>query len=562
MRLLAALLAVTSLAACATDPTEDPDNDAGGLTPLPEPGKEDGQFHKGIAVNTDQSRTGVWTVKNQWQDTTTTEAKKAGLAWAADSNLTWDQKYAAWVGSLEWIDGVDAGTKTVKLTTPWGKTLPAPILECAETALFLRTTFAAWYQLPLMFEAIDGGKVVYFGHFGVRTATGRYSAAPEYAIKYKDYTGKAYTTWPTDTALRGRRIAGGEDDQTELHEGARFGEYLDEIHLNKRAAHFTIMVLDYLGSMNLADSANTFNLVPDAIHSGDVLLERWQKNGIGHTLVIKDVTTIAEGNYDVTTISGSMPRRQGKQQSGIASKGYFTSDYTGGEGKNYDGDEYAKLGGGVKRFRVAKPVNGYYTNTWMNGDEAHWINSTAYAQIAARPARFNAILGQVSPEQQKTELLAQIAEARQHLAGYPASCSARERREDAFRDLYDVEERAFGRNRAQVDADYRDLEDFVFAELEYSQSKTCCWNSSTSAMHDLIIEQAKADEAAAEANHTCIEPVVFRSQADGYKRWSDYAATTGKAAAWKAWSEDEPCAQRAVAQDLVAPSDSALCTGE
>ncbi|MCX5742750.1 MAG: hypothetical protein NT062_09660 [Proteobacteria bacterium] len=548
--------ALLPLIGCA-DAGDVTDDDADGLAPLPEAGKEDGQYRKGLPVNVDASRTGVWTVKNQWQDTTTTDAQKAGMAWPVDSKLTWDEKYAAWVGSLEWIDGVDGYSKTVKLTTPWGKTLPSPVLECAEMALFLRVTFAAWYQLPLQLEAMDGGKLVYFGHFGVRTAAGRYPDAPEYAVRYKDYSNTNWQAqWPSDSALRKRRVAGGEDNQNELREGAVFGEYLDQIHVNKRAAHFTIMVLDYLGSMNLADSANTFNLVPESVRSGDVLLERWQKNGIGHTLVVKDVTTIGEGNYDVTTISGSMPRRQGKQQSGIASKGYFTSQYTGGEGMNFEGDLYAKLGGGLKRFRVAKPRNGFWTNTWMAGDEAHWINSTDVARIGARPARFESILGQVSPEQQKTELLAQITDARRHLTNYPASCSARERREDAFRDLYDIEERAFGRTRGQVDADYRDLEDYVFAELEYSQSKTCCWNSTTAAMHDIVLAEAKAEEAAAEANMTCVAPVVFRAQADGYARWATYAASIGRAAEWKAWSEDEPCAQRATPADVVSASEA------
>ena len=78
--------------------------------------------------------------------------------------------------------------------------------------------------------------------------------------------------------------------------------WLDEIHLNKRAGYFTVMALDYLGSANLADSANTFNIVPDTVRAGDMLLERWQRSGIGHTLVVKDVVQLGEGNY------GYLPR--------------------------------------------------------------------------------------------------------------------------------------------------------------------------------------------------------------------------------------------------------------
>ena len=64
----------------------------------------------------------------------------------------------------------------------------------------------------------------------------------------------------------------------------RFGAFADEIHLNKRAGHFLVLLLDYFGSVNLADSANTYNLVPDKVRAGDVLLERWQRVGIGHTI--------------------------------------------------------------------------------------------------------------------------------------------------------------------------------------------------------------------------------------------------------------------------------------
>ena len=37
--------------------------------------------------------TQVWTVKNKWEDRNTTEAKKAGIAWPANSGLNWDEKY-------------------------------------------------------------------------------------------------------------------------------------------------------------------------------------------------------------------------------------------------------------------------------------------------------------------------------------------------------------------------------------------------------------------------------------------------------------------------------------
>jgi hypothetical protein len=542
-----------SLGACAIDEPDGPDEEwgmDGPLEPTPPIGKEDSELRRGLLVATDTTRTQVWAARNRWEDTATAAARAAGLAWPADSGLTWDAKFSRWIASLAWIPSVDGYSMTVALTTPWGKTLPSPRLECAELSLFLRIAFAAWYQLPLMLETQDErGQRVYFGHNGVRTAAGRYARSPEFAVRYKDHSASDWRTrWPSDPALRAKRIAGGDDDQSELAPGAQFGAYVDEIHLNKRAGYFTVMVLDYLGSVNLADPANAYNLVPEAVQPGDVLIERWQRAGIGHTLVVKQVDALAGGSKDVTVISGSMPRRQGVRQSGQAAKGYFISAEAGGPGANSDGDAYARLGGGLKRWRVAKSIAGYWTNTWMAGDEASWINSTDSARIAARPARFEQMLGQVPPAQQRDELLAQIADARRHLSLYPASCSARQRREQAFAALYEVAQRAFGQSRAAVDAAHRRLDDYVFAELDYAHARTCCWNSSTPAMYDIIMDRARKDAAAG----TCAAPVVFKSRDDGYQRWASHAAALGRAADWRAWSEDESCPQRAVAVDAEA----------
>jgi hypothetical protein len=570
-RAMKTLLATLCLvvAACAGEDVLTPDEEwgmEGPLEPTPPPGKEDSELRRGLLVNTNTTRTQVWTARNKWEDVDTTAAKAAGLAWPANSGLTWDEKYAKWVESFEFIPSLDGFSMTIELTTPWGKTLPSPSLECAEMSLFLRITFAAWHELPLFFEAQDGnGTRVYFGHNGVRTTSGRYAQSPEFAIRYQDHSRSTdwMTRWPIDTTLRGKRVAGGEDVQAMIAPDARFGAYLDEIHLNKRAGYFTVMALDYLGSANLADPANAYNIVPDAVRAGDTLIERWQRSGIGHTLVVKQVAELAGGSKDVTLISGSMPRRQGKRESGQASKSYFTSEYTGGEGIAADGNPYAKLGGGIKRWRVAKNINGYWTNTWMAADEASWINSTDYVRIAARPARFEQILGQVSPQQMRTELLAQIADARRHLSQFPASCSARERREHAFAQLYEVSRTAFGQSTADVDAEHRELDDYVLGKLEYTKSKTCCWNSSTSAMYDIIMNKARADAAAAEAANTCAAPVVFKSRQDGYQLWASHAALLGRGAEWRAWTEDETCAQRDVASDTeAAPVATPYCTVE
>jgi hypothetical protein len=187
----------------------------GPVFPTPPPGKEDSEYRRGLLVATNTTATQVWTARNKWEDRTTAAALKAGIAWPASSGLDWDQKYVKWIDSLEYIPAVNGFSMTVKVTTPWGKALPSPSLECAEMSLFLRILFAAWYELPLFFETVDSqGRRVFFGHNGVRTSAGRYANTPEFAVKYKDYT-STYTggAWPKDSVLRAKRIAGGEDVQ-------------------------------------------------------------------------------------------------------------------------------------------------------------------------------------------------------------------------------------------------------------------------------------------------------------------------------------------------------------
>ena len=128
------------------------------------------------------SSTEVWSVTRRWYQV----SNEAGLAWPANSGLTWDEKFSAWVDSMRAIDAAD-GSTTFELTTPYaGVTLPAPTLECAETAMFLRATFAAWHELPFFMSAHHGthGRV-HFGHFGIVLSSGaRVPGYPRFAQSY------------------------------------------------------------------------------------------------------------------------------------------------------------------------------------------------------------------------------------------------------------------------------------------------------------------------------------------------------------------------------------------
>src|SRR5262245_11948879 len=181
--LTAALALAMAFVGCVADPeARDPDDDdygiEGPLLPEGPIGKADSAHVVGPAVSTWTKDTQVWTAKNAWEDTDTTAAKQPGLAWPANSGLSWDEKFARWIESMP-RQASDSYFETFTLTTPWGKSLPAPKLECAELAIFLRVTFAAWYELPFFLTAIDGaGTRVYFGHFGARTKWSRYKSTP------------------------------------------------------------------------------------------------------------------------------------------------------------------------------------------------------------------------------------------------------------------------------------------------------------------------------------------------------------------------------------------------
>lgn len=512
--------------------------------------------------------TEVWAVRNQWADTDTNEARRAGIAWAAGSGLSWEQKYERWISGFRRIER-GAGGHTFEMTTPFGdRVLAAPTLECAEVAMFLRVTFAAWYGLPFFIQGWSSAdrQPIFAGHFGFVFRTGqRARNFPLFKTAYRDHTAgwTAGMRWPTDAALR--RMHLGTDDGVPFlsnadGSSAGAGAYFDEIHLNKRVGYFTRLLLVYFGSVNLADEGNTIHVRPTGTSAGDILIKRWQRNGIGHVIPVMRVDHPAEGRIAASVASGSMPRRQPVWEDPQVAVSSFTSQYTGGTETSYDGVPYSQLGGGIRRWRTTVLRNGRWTNATLAADEPDAIAQSDQAAIGARPEQFRMIWQVLTPQERQSAAITQIESARAHLRMYPASCSARTRREDAFAALYSVSEE-LGMSRAQVDRRYRTLEDHVFAELEYNQSKTCCWNSSTAAMAQIVLDYATKEQAAATARMMCVQPTVFRANGagDGYELWRAHAATLNRAADWRAWSEDEACMARSVTMDTQTARAANFC---
>jgi hypothetical protein len=106
----------------------------------------------------------------------------------------------------------------------------------------------------------------------------------------------------------------------------------------------------------------------------------------------------------------------------------------------------------------------------------------------------------------------------------------------------------FAMSRAQVDGRYRNLADYVFSQLVYTQSRSCCWNSTTAAMYEIVMLHAEAQQADAAANNECAAPPIFMGRdngvdGDGFQRYAEYADSIGRGGDWVPWSADEACSQ-------------------
>lgn len=570
LRVLFALVFALIIPGCAAgtpsalDEAEAETGVEGPFEVVPDEVKADGVESLGPTVVAG-SATEVWAVRNQWEDRDTPEARRAGIAWGENSGLDWEQKFDRWIASFEVVARNGYG-QTFRMRTPFGdRAFDAPTLECAEVALFLRAAFASWYGLPFFVTGWDarGRQPMYAGHFGFVNRRGeRIANFPNFRTEYSDWTShwRPGQPWPSDARLRSLRL-GNDDVVTFLSRDGKVagaGAYFDEVFLNKRVGYFIRLLLLYFGSVNLADSANTFHVRAEALAPGDLLIERWQRRGIGHVMPVFRRTDVGGGRFEVAIASGSMPRRQPLWEDTAEAISSFTADACGGPGTNAEGEPYASLGGGLRRWRTPVLSGGRWRNVVRAADRDAYIDDSDVAAIAARPARFRELLAPLSPEERRDAALARIESARAHLRQSPASCSARTHREEAFAELYQVMSEYFGEDRSDVDRRYRTLEDYVFAELEYTRSRTCCWNRTTAAMREIVLAYAEKEQADAAARGLCVEPTVFRAEAedrraggDGYGRWRRFAESIGRGAEWRAWSEDEPCAQRDVQEDTI-----------
>jgi hypothetical protein len=508
----------------------------------------------------------AWKVTHGWDDVT----PEAGIAWAANSKLTWQQKYSKWVGSLEKVSRFGEDGFTFQIVTPYanGKTLPAAVADCADTSMLLRVTFASWYGLPVLIKA--GGN--YYGHFGLRKGGAAVTSSPLCSnCDFSSMTAAQIATkgWPKNAALRAKKV--GEGDDNPSIGGGGTGTWLDELLLNKRVGFLIAQLLNDAGSSSLAGTTNLYDIKSNAIQAGDVLLERWQAQGIGHTIVIKQADRVPSGKVRVEIVAGWLPPRQAMWEGSVDAHGNLSDDYFGGDACTDSSckETYAMYGGGLKRWRPPQKVGGKWTLGVLAADKDVVIDpkqfdptgkpSKAYWDaLGHRTAEFEDLVYLPPPEELRDELLRLLTETRGKLRQKPSGCSAREHREDLFAELYDLMRDDFQKDRTTVDNTYRLTEDYLFAPLEYTKSATCCWNGATPQMGDSAVKLAIATAKQKATQGQCEAPTVFRKNSGDYQPYK-----TAAGAAWKPYSNDEHCpaAQIGVADDtLKAWNVTPFCT--
>jgi len=513
----------------------------------------------------------AWKVLRGWDDVT----PEAGLAWGASSGLTWQQKYSKWISSLRKIPRFGETGMTFEITTPHpnGKVVPAPVIDCADTAMMLRLTFASWYGLPVLVKLGSN----YYGHFGIRVGGAAAASIPLCSgCDFSKYTAADLTSkgWPKGATLRAKVV--GASDANPALGGVRTGGYLDELFLNKRAGIVIARLLNDAGSANLAGSTNLYDIQPKAIQAGDVLIERWQAQGIGHTIVIKSAEPAPGGKIKVEIAAGWLPPRQVLVEGSVDAHGSLSDDYFGGSQcvDTACKETYAMFGGGIKRWRPPKKEGGKWvlgilaTDAGVaiqakNFDPAGKPVKAYWDALGKRVKEFDDLVYLPPPEELREELLRLLTENRAKLRQKPSGCAARERREDTFSELYDLMKEEFGKTREQTDALYRKTEDYVFAPLDYTKSATCCWNGATPQMGELAVRTALATAKQKAAAGTCEAPAVFRKTGGDYQPYKSAASAAG--VAWKPWTNDEHCpgSQVNAADDaLKAWTVAAFCTAQ
>jgi hypothetical protein len=212
-----------------------------------------------------------------------------------------------------------------------------------------------------------------------------------------------------------------------------------------------------------------------------------------------------------------------------------------------------KMGGGIRRFRTPVKSGGRWKSIVPASARGIYIPDTDVERVGERVKQFEQLLDLGSPEERKAAAVATIASYREYIKGAPSTCSKRTAREEAFQDLYRAYQDAGEYDHAKIDKEHRKLEDYVFAELDYDTSRTCCWNSTKPEHYTTIMKWAEAEMKKADTQGVCKAPPVFKASGggDGYSAVRTYAKSNNLPFP-EAWTEDEPCKAKAITEDTIA----------
>ena len=208
------------------------------LDPGPPLGKEDSAGVPALSATADYSDSQAWVVTNQWEDKTTPAARAAGMAWPADSGLTWNEKYAAWIELVpvdrrrrRLLDDVQAHDAVGQDRAGARARVRRDVADSCASRSPRGTACrsSSWRS-----TAASASTSVTSACAPRRARAG----TPDFALAVQglhEETRRNGATWPKDRELRARHPRR-RGRQAELGAGAVFGTYLDEIHLNKRVA--------------------------------------------------------------------------------------------------------------------------------------------------------------------------------------------------------------------------------------------------------------------------------------------------------------------------------------
>lgn len=480
-------------------------------------------------------------------------------AWTdqAPNGETYEEFYATWLESIEH----NGSGRDVRYTLADGTVVPAPSLECADSALFLRFLFAQQYGLPMYVRGwVDGGWN-YFGHFGWLNRHG------SRVRNYRRHPLSAERGSYASLQNANRYLADNLQDYPV--EDSTIGEYLDAVLENKRFGYFIQDVWIMIYSGTIVENANTYYIKPEFIRGGDLQMHRYDNTGgIGHTITIQRVERSATGRLiRVDIIQSYMPTLP------WISNGY--SELT-----NYRPDPATN--GGLRRWRRPELRDGRW---YMVADEdvAAWES-----EVPQTPERFEELFS-MSAEDEVSAAIETINTRRQALYDNPNSCRRREERETAFDNLYELyrttpelyeelgftEQPTLDQLRPVVDRLHRTVDDFIWSELHYERARTCHWNpSDTEINHDMyeatvafnrellqeggcealrVFRAEDAEFCAGRDGTSASDPGSCAGVPDGFQDLRSYASDNGWG--WADYRNDEHGSLSDVATDELADPD-------